>query len=163
MNISVYNEASWLCPLPKHVLQALLVTMYTSVMTDDDAVSEKLCLQLHVVRDASMATVNALYMQGHGPTNILSFPAMERVYARVGTQCRMLHEGRPETQQPDILVLSVDTLLRECFLYGQPVLEHTVRLLAHGLGHVLGYDHGEEMDALCSFMEERGRNFLALP
>ncbi|MDR2488996.1 MAG: rRNA maturation RNAse YbeY, partial [Desulfovibrio sp.] len=46
------------------------------------------------------------------------------------------------------LALSVDTLLRECFLYGQNTDEHCIRLLAHGLSHLMGMDHGPEMDSL---------------
>ena len=46
------------------------------------------------------------------------------------------------------LVLSVDTLAREAFLYNQDRREYTVRLLAHGLLHLMGHDHGPEMDAL---------------
>ncbi|XPV77969.1 MAG: rRNA maturation RNAse YbeY [Desulfovibrio sp.] len=46
------------------------------------------------------------------------------------------------------LVLSVNTLERETFLYSQRPAEHLSRLLAHGLLHLAGYDHGVEMDAL---------------
>ena len=46
----------------------------------------------------------------------------------------------------------VDTLHRETLLYGQDPEEHCLRLLAHGLGHLAGYDHGPEMDELCSEM-----------
>lgn len=46
------------------------------------------------------------------------------------------------------VALSIDTLVREAGLYGQPVFEHFVRLLAHALLHLAGYDHGEKMYAL---------------
>ena len=63
-----------------------------------------------------------------GPTNILSFP------------------GEPLTGLAE-LVLSSETLCRECVLYGQEPLRHLVRLTAHGFGHVCGFDHGPFMDA----------------
>ena len=47
-----------------------------------------------------------------------------------------------------IFVLSAETLARETFLYNQAPYEYTVRLLAHGLLHLAGYDHGPEMDVL---------------
>ena len=46
------------------------------------------------------------------------------------------------------LVLSVDTLARETFLYNQDLHQYTIRLLAHGFLHLLGHDHGLEMDSL---------------
>ena len=50
------------------------------------------------------------------------------------------------------LALSPDTFVRECFLYGQEAEEHCLRLLAHGMAHLLGYDHGSEMDAIAGAM-----------
>ncbi len=150
MAIYVYNEASWQCPLHPATLTALLQAMYAFVCEEDAA------LELHVVRDGAMAALNTQHMHSFGPTNILSFPAKQS-HASSHTPS---HVHTSSTQPPHILVLSVDTWRRECLLYGQEPYEHLVRLLAHGLGHVLGYDHGEEMFALCELMEEQGRLFL---
>lgn len=96
-----------------------------------------------LVRDAGMADYNLRYMGCHGPTNVLSFPIDEQI-------------AGPEDEDVPIqlgsLVFSVDTLHRETLLYGQDPEEHCLRLLAHGLGHLAGYDHGPEMDELCSEM-----------
>lgn len=89
-------------------------------------------LSLTIVDDAEMAVLHQRHLNRTGPTNILSF----------------------ESNSPDAddyigeAVLSVDTLLRECDLYGQPVQEHLIRLLAHGFLHLAGLDHGLEMDTL---------------
>ncbi len=146
MQITVINEAGWLCPFPKSVLAALLLAMYPC---EQDS---QVPLILHVVRDARVAKLNTQHMRAHGPTNILSFP---------GTHAGSANSLQALSTAPHILVLSVDTLQRECVLYGQDFLEHTVRLLAHGLGHVLGYDHGEEMYALCQEMEYDGLAFIS--
>ena len=66
-------------------------------------------------------------------------------------------EGFPQEQtdapsDSGALRLNLDTLHRETLLYGQDPEEHCLRLLAHGLGHLAGYDHGPEMDELCSEM-----------
>ena len=52
------------------------------------------------------------------------------------------------------LFLSADTLERESVLYGQDAAEHARRLLAHGMGHILGFDHGPDMDEFCAYLEE---------
>lgn len=89
-------------------------------------------LSLTLVADAEMAGINLDYLGGDGPTNILSFP-------------------EPDPEHPawlGALVLSVDTLSREAFLYGQEPERHLARLLSHGILHLAGWEHGREMDAL---------------
>lgn len=88
---------------------------------------------LRLVDDAGMAALNEAARGLPGPTNVLSFPSGE--------------EPRKGAFLGD-LVLSVETLAREAYLYGQDPAEHTARLLAHGLLHLAGLEHGEAMDAL---------------
>ena len=93
---------------------------------------EELSVRLIVASDGAISAVNLRNLGCSGPTNILSFPEDE---GGVGT-----------------LFLSADTLERESVLYGQDVPVHAVRLLAHGMGHILGFDHGPEMDDFCGFL-----------
>jgi len=86
-------------------------------------------LSLRLVDDREMAELNALHMGCLGPTNVLSFPS-------------------GETPWLGDLVLSAETLAREAFFYNQDLYAYTVRLLAHGLLHLMGHDHGPEMDGL---------------
>jgi len=89
-------------------------------------------LSLTLVDDAGVAALNEKFLRCTGPTNILSFP-----------------EGDPDCpEELGALFLSVETLAREAFLYGQEPREHLARLLAHGILHLAGHDHGPEMDAL---------------
>lgn len=55
------------------------------------------------------------------------------------------------------LVLSINTLEREARLFGQNPHEHAIRLLAHGLVHLLGFDHGEHMQELTDLLEENNQ------
>ena len=96
---------------------------------------EKAAVQLIVAGDGDIAAVNLRNLGCSGPTNILSFPGEDD--GQLGT-----------------LFLSVDTLERESVLYGQNVLEHARRLLAHGMGHITGFDHSPEMDDFCAWLEE---------
>lgn len=122
-------------PLGRRELEGRLRAML------ETAYSGEVELDLLLVRDGEMAVCNKTYMNCPGPTNILSFPLEEPPsdsdpVARLGS-----------------LVLSVDVLRREARLYGQNPEEHCLRLLAHGLGHLSGFDHGPEMDAFCAAME----------
>lgn len=97
--------------------------------------------ELLITDDGESARLNARHLGLAGPTNILSFSDGE--------------DGRPGS-----LALSGPALRRECLLYGQDGEEHLVRLLAHGLVHLLGHDHGARMDALCGEAFAAGRAFL---
>lgn len=86
-------------------------------------------ISLRIVDDREMAELNHSFMGCLGPTNVLSFP------------------GGDESWLGD-LVLSAETLARESWLYNQDTHEYTVRLLAHGMLHLMGHDHGAEMESL---------------
>jgi hypothetical protein len=50
------------------------------------------------------------------------------------------------------LALGLHTLYREAALYGRRPADHCLSLLAHGLAHLLGHDHGKRMDRVCCAM-----------
>lgn len=89
-------------------------------------------VEVRLVDDAEMALLNANFLGLPGPTNVLAFPA----------------EDSDHSGYLGEIALSVDTLSRETDLYGQPAEEHLVRLLAHGLLHLAGYDHGPLMEEM---------------
>ncbi|NLW81724.1 MAG: rRNA maturation RNase YbeY [Desulfovibrionales bacterium] len=90
---------------------------------------EEWALCLRIADDREISALNASFLDCLGPTNVLSFPAQEAGW--LGD-----------------MVLSAETLVRESFIYNQDPFEYTVRLLAHGLLHLMGHDHGPEMEAL---------------
>jgi probable rRNA maturation factor len=100
--------------------------------------SESAEVELIFVRDAEIANLNRQYLDLRGPTNCLAFP-----------------DARPSgTFLGGSLFVSLDTLHRECLLYGQSPATHLRRLLAHGLAHLAGFDHGEAMETLCATLEK---------
>ncbi len=134
-----YNEAGWLCPIHNKKLQVILKVMLKVISHDLGHIS------LYVVRDSVIMQINNEHLSCQGPTNVLSFPS----YYAQGT-----------VDNPHTIIISVDTLHRECLLYGQEKVTHFVHLLAHGLGHIAGYDHGDEMFALCEMMEDEAINSI---
>ena len=119
--------AGWQCPLGRRDVRAALAAMCMAVAESGRPLAG---VDLYLLDDAAMARANARHLGCIGPTNVLSFPGAN---------------GMPGT-----LLLSLDTLERECFFYGQEPRRHLVRLLAHGMGHLAGLDHGPEMEALCA-------------
>ena len=145
----------WRIPFCRQELETLLAIMLGSV--DCDAAE----LDLLLVRDGDMAASNSRHMGRPGPTNILSFPLDESLMPSSSyDDSKLSSELQGERLQLGSLILSVDTLHRESLLYGQDLREHCLRLLSHGLGHLAGYDHGPEMDALCATMLEAALAWL---
>ncbi len=120
------------CPWPLHqvALRKTAVDMLERVGITEAEIEIILC------HDATMAAANLHFMGCQGPTNVVSFP-----------KCH-------EWQKPDVahsptltgsLLISIGTLRREAMLYGTSVYMHTVSLMAHGMGHLAGYEHGSAM------------------
>lgn len=86
-------------------------------------------LSIAVVDDAHMEMLNERFLGLVGPTNVLSFEVQDDA------------GGLGE------VILNADAVLREARLYGQNPVEHMGRLLAHGVLHLAGLEHGPEMDS----------------
>jgi probable rRNA maturation factor len=106
---------------------------------------EEARLDLLLVDDREIAGLNRAFLGLPGPTNVLSFPAGQG------------EGGKSDGEGLGGIALSADTLLREAALYGQDPAEHLVRLLAHGVLHLAGHDHGEIMDSLTEVAIEAAR------
>jgi len=138
-NIRVSRQAGfvWQCPFSRQQLLAVLGSMREVCGLED------VFLDLTLTDDAAISRVNQAFLGCHGPTNILSFPP-----------------AASDGPGGASLVLSLDTLERECLLYGQDVAEHTLRLLAHGMAHLSGYDHGPAMEVVQDAVFVAGKTAL---
>jgi len=83
-------------------------------------------LSLVLADDAMVAALNRRYRAKEGPTNVLSFPAEAPA-------------GSPKLLGD--VVLALETARREARAERLPLCEHAAHLVAHGVLHLLGYDH----------------------
>ncbi len=92
--------------------------------------------------DDEVKALNARFRGKEAPTNVLSFPA-------------------PVTARPHLgdIVLAYGVCAREADAQGKPLAHHLMHLTAHGVLHLLGYDH--ETDADAEVMEGLERDILA--
>jgi probable rRNA maturation factor len=86
--------------------------------------------------DEAVATLNSQFRGKEGPTNVLSFPAPIGPGAHLGD-----------------IALAFGVCEREAREQGKPLAAHLQHLVAHGVLHLVGYDHlteaeAEEMEAL---------------
>jgi probable rRNA maturation factor len=96
--------------------------------------------------DARIAALNAAFRGKQGPTNVLSFPAAP------GT-------GAPGSRELGDIALAYGVCAREAAEQGKSLAHHLQHLTAHGVLHLLGYDH--ESDAEAEAMEAKERAILA--
>ncbi len=92
--------------------------------------------------DEAVAELNAEYRRKAGPTNVLSFPAAQNPEGFLGD-----------------LALAYGVCAREAEQQNKSLADHLQHLVAHGVLHLVGYDHMNEDEA--ADMEGLERRILA--
>jgi len=99
-------------------------------------------LNVLLADDAELAALNGRFRGKPAPTNVLSFPAVSGESGDLGD-----------------IALALGVCAREAADQGKPLADHLQHLTAHGVLHLLGYDH--ESNAEAEAMEAREREILA--
>ena len=98
-------------------------------------VSEEAELNIVLVDEAAMEQLHVQWMDEPGPTDVLSFPMDE---LRPGTE----DEPTPPGLLGDI-VLCPQVAESQAETAGHPTIDELLLLTAHGVLHLLGFDHAE--------------------
>lgn len=98
-------------------------------------------LTLRIVNEAEITALNETYRRKQGPTNVLSFP----------------FEAPPEVDSSLLgdIVICAPVVLREAVSQDKTPEAHWAHLVAHGVLHLLGYDHDETQAAAMESLEIR--------
>jgi probable rRNA maturation factor len=120
--------------------EVLVLAAAEATLASEGAVGEGVSFLL--TDDKSIRDLNRRFRQQDKPTNVLSFPAPQN----------------PERFLGDI-ALAYGVCAREAAEQGKPLKNHLQHLVAHGVFHLLGYDH--ETDAQADEMEGLERAVLA--
>jgi probable rRNA maturation factor len=106
-------------------------------------------LAIRIVGSREGRALNRHYRGRDYATNVLSFPAD-------------LPEGLPEGVRMPLLgdlVICAPVVAREAKEQGKPLAAHYAHLTVHGVLHLLGWDHGDDVEA--EAMEQLERSILA--
>ena len=92
---------------------------------------------------ARMAALNARFRDRPAPTNVLSWPSVERAAAEMGER------PAPPAGDPELgdIAISFETCLAEAREGGVPLDAHVLHLVVHATLHLLGYSHDDDSDA----------------
>lgn len=107
----------------------------------------RLSISILFTSDAEVHVLNREWRSKDKPTNVLSFPMLERAELLV-----LAADGPPELLGD--IALALETCQREAEEQGIPLVDHATHLIVHGLLHLAGYDHetspgdAAEMEAL---------------
>ncbi|MEM6407142.1 MAG: rRNA maturation RNase YbeY [Pseudomonadota bacterium] len=106
--------------------------------------------------DARISKLNAEFRGKPKPTNVLSWPAVDLSNAAPGSAPE---KADPSQHELGDIALAFETCRREAEEFQKPFEDHVCHLLVHGLLHLLGYDHENDLDA--ALMEGEERQILA--
>lgn len=108
---------------------ALADAAAAATLASEGAVGEGVTVLL--TDDETVRGLNLRFREQDKPTNVLSFPA----------------PTNPERFLGDI-ALAFGVCAREALEQGKPLAHHLQHLVAHGVLHLLGYDHVSDAEAL---------------
>lgn len=104
-------------------------------------------LTLRLTTDEEMKSLNAHYRQKDQPTDVLAFAALEVDCLQIDLEEMPLYLGD--------LVISINTAERQAIDRGHSLMQELAWLAAHGLLHLLGWDHPDDssLDAMLAEQE----------
>ena len=109
-------------------------------------------LAIVLTNDSTIQALNRDWRGKDQPTNVLSFPAVQR------------GKSRPSSPYLGDIVIAYQTTAREAVAEGKPFDHHLAHLAVHGFLHLLGYDHENDRDArTMENLERRILRRLAVP
>ncbi|WP_395328164.1 rRNA maturation RNase YbeY [Novosphingobium sp. BL-8H] len=152
MDLEIDIEAPWptetdWADLAERALEAL-------VQVAPELDNQRLITSVLFTSDEEVHALNREWRAKDKPTNVLSFPMMERA-----DLLDLAADGPPEMLGD--LALAAETCTREAADKGISVENHATHLIVHGLLHLAGLDH-EISDADAEAMEALETKALAL-
>lgn len=144
IDIEIEDDA-WAEALPDAVIlvrAAALAALDGANMRPKDAAADAGLVAVLLTDDEAVSELNAEYRRKAGPTNVLSFPAAQNPEGFLGD-----------------LALAYGVCAQEAEQQNKSLADHLQHLVAHGVLHLVGYDHMNEDEA--AEMEGLERRILA--
>ena len=131
-DLDIAIEAAWPNSVDWSGLSIAALTALAA--TAPELANPRLSASIVFTSDAEIQALNAQWRGKDQPTNVLSFPMLER------EELLALAPAGPPELLGDI-ALALETCTREAADKGISLEHHTAHLILHGLLHLTGYDH----------------------
>lgn len=152
MDLEIDIEAPW--PATTDWADLAEAALEALVQVAPELDNPRMLASLLFTSDEEVHVLNREWRAKDKPTNVLSFPMLERA-----DLLDLAPDGPPEMLGD--LALAFETCAREAGEKGVPVEHHASHLIVHGLLHLAGLDH-EISDADAEAMEALETKALAL-
>jgi len=139
MEITFTNSGAPLFDRYEEVYNHLASEIFALLKVGSDYIVE-----VNLVDDAEIHSLNRLYRGIDHPTDVISFAFLDNVDKEIairGDVPRLLGE----------IMISYETAARQAEVYGHSLAREMKFLFAHGMLHLLGYDHVREEDEKAMF------------
>ncbi len=113
-----------------------IVKKVLAAVSDEIAIPEVCELHIMIINDQEMQGINQEYRKKNKPTDVLSFPQYSPKQIRKGVS-----SGEVVGSYLGDLVISSETTIRQARRFGVTVKAELIRLIVHGILHLIGYDH----------------------
>ncbi len=135
------NDSIWNKELKS--LESKIPTIVDHIMNKLDIAKNNSNIELSIVltNDEETQKLNLEYRDKNKPTNVLSFPAQNFDIDDIAS-----FSNKSILSLGDI-VISYETLKKECIEQNISFNDHFVHLLTHGFLHLLGFDHITKKEA----------------
>jgi probable rRNA maturation factor len=142
LDVAVQNEGwptppNWDALAQRAAVAALNVSPWGEYLTADAAFE----IAVKLTSDEEVRTLNRAYRDKDKPTNVLSFPMVQRDLLDA-----VCNSDDGEVLLGDI-VLAQGVCASEADARGVTFEDHAVHLIVHGTLHLLGYDHMDDAQA----------------
>jgi len=138
MQIEIDIEASW--PADSDWEALAIRAADAAAKVSPELANPRLSASLLFTGDFEVHALNREWRGKDKPTNVLSFPMLER-----GELLALVPDGPPELLGD--IALAHETCDREATGKGVPLEAHAAHLIVHGLLHLAGHDHETSSDA----------------
>ncbi len=132
MNLDISIETPW--PGPTDWADIAEQAAEAAAQVTPELANLRLSVSLLFADDAEVRTLNREWRAKDKPTNVLSFPMLERA-----DLLALSDKGGPEMLGD--IAIALETCQREAADKGISLEHHVTHLLIHGLLHLAGYDH----------------------
>ena len=123
-------------------LKEKLQSIVSLIFSDEGLVDKE--INLRILNDKEMQKLNHQFRNKNNTTNVLSFRSDD-----ISTKL---------TKNIGDIAISLEYVLREAQDEGKTFEDHMIHMLAHGVYHILVYDH--ENDEMALIMEKKEINIL---
>lgn len=157
----------WRMDLPVSYDLKTVLQIVADCCHEKEGIDIPCCISVRFCDDHAIQGINREFRDLEKPTDVLSFPSVSYSHGKTASKSRdlLVREFCDDNGSCFLgdIVISVPHLYNQAAEYGHSVYREASYLLAHGLFHLMGYDHmREEEAAVMREMEEKALQLAGL-